>query len=376
MPAAEDARLFPTIWGRESKDGTLPPVFWYIRERNAVIFDMKRSLDIKIGGEPFYILLGKKNSRLFHWVEKIFIPYRSERNSNACRVEIIPWRYKKFFSWERSELERFRDFFYLIYRRAPSTGMADEKVDLSLERLQFFDPEDTGMKHIRSRILEPDSLIYARTGFDQYFFDIKSNRALFIVRDNLRTGLLADFLNEFGLRSPDMLLGVLSGFMFLLSYYLIRHKGLLVHGTALQRDGKTMLFLGPSGTGKTTIANICRPDFCFSDDGVVIKKEGDNFYAYCSPFRQIKYNKDCSGDYRGKIQKIFLLEKGDSNSISSIEKNKIMNKILMHLIHFFMYLDGDTARLGFLFVKDLLDKIPAYTLEFAKNKKIWDDIVK
>ena len=339
-----------------------------------VISDMKRSLDMEIGGESFHVLLGEKDFFLSHWMKKVFSPYLKNHNSSACRVEIIPWKYKKKFWWDPSELKKISDFFSSIYCRAPSTGVANEKVKLSLNRLQYFDPEDPRMKHIRSRILEPGSLLYSSTGFDQYFIDIKSNRAFFIIRDNLRTGVLAHFLNEFGFRAPDMVLGVLSGFMFLLSCNLIRHGGLMLHGTALKREGKTMLFLGLSGAGKTTIANICRPDFCYSDDGAVIRKEGNTYYAYCSPFRQIKYGKDFSGTLRGEIHRIFLLEKGSRNRVYPVEKNELMNKMLMHLIHFFMYLDIDAARAGFFLVKDLLDKVPAYTLEFAKNEKIWDDI--
>ena len=58
-----------------------------------------------------------------------------------------------------------------------------------------------------------------------------------------------------------------------------------------------------------------------------------------------------------------------------IRKNELMCTILIHLIHFYKYLNDETARAGFYLLKEMLDTLPAYKLEFARKRKIWDDIL-
>ena len=106
----------------------------------------------------------------------------------------------------------------------------------------------------------------------------------------------------------------------------------------------------------------------------MIKKEGNHLYAYHSPFTQYKKKDNNLAIIKGEIGKIFLLSKSTHCRVLPIRKNELMHTILMHLIHFYKYLNDETARRGFQLVKEILDDHPAYQLKFAKRKIIWDNI--
>jgi hypothetical protein len=172
-----------------------------------------------------------------------------------------------------------------------------------------------------------------------------------------------------------MLVGVINGVMFVLSYLLACSSGILVHGAAVARNNLAVLFLGASGAGKTTVSRLCRPDVCFSDDGVVVKNEGGRFYAYRSPFRQIEEFNHDTGIEKGEIKKIFLLEKSVAQRVLPLKRNELMGMLLTHLTHFFKYLDREAAEKGFYAIKDMLDQLPAYRLQFEQSEDIWNRLV-
>jgi hypothetical protein len=262
------------------------------------------------------------------------------------------------------------------HRRFPVDEQIEKIVGESIKLLQHLDPDGEGMKHIRARIDKTHSLIYARVGLSLFFFDTELNIAFFYLgRNAILFTLLMWVLNGFKVAQPALNQGFVNGMMFILSHLLIHNNGLLLHGSAVQKEGRGILFLGPSGAGKTTVTRLCQPDICFSDDGVIIRKEGARVFAYRSPFRQIHNMPDKRTMVKGEVQKIFLLEKNRNHRVSSIKNNELMCLILMNLIHFFKYLSDETASVGFYLTKEILDTLPSYRLEFARTGELWNNIV-
>ena len=68
---------------------------------------------------------------------------------------------------------------------------------------------------------------------------------------------------------------------------LAREGGLLLHACGVERLGRALLFTGPSGAGKTTLARLlldegdCR---VLSDDRIVIRQAGPAFRAHGTPW--------------------------------------------------------------------------------------------
>ncbi len=337
---------------------------------------MNGQLNLKIGEQIFHVLCRKRMDAFITRIQKNWSDYFVDTTRGGCRVEIFPYSQNRHFIWDHSELERFRAHFLSIHRRFPPDGQIEKLVEESIELLQHLDPEEEGMRHIRARIGKSRSLIYSRGGVSLFFFDSELNIAFFYLsRNAIPFTVLMWILNGFKVVHPALSQGFINGMMFILSHLLIHNNGLLLHGSAVQKDDRGVLFLGPSRSGKSTVTRLCRPDICFSDDGVIIRKEGSDVFAYRSPFRQIHDPLVNSTIMKGKIQKIFLLKKSRQHRVSSIRNTELMCVILMNLIHFFKYLSDETANVGFFLTKEILDTLPSQWLEFAQTGELWDNIV-
>lgn len=70
-------------------------------------------------------------------------------------------------------------------------------------------------------------------------------------------------------------------------HHLARRGGLLVHACGVERAGRALLFTGPSGAGKTTIARWMLRDGRYrvlSDDRVALRPLGGGFQAFGTPW--------------------------------------------------------------------------------------------
>lgn len=67
----------------------------------------------------------------------------------------------------------------------------------------------------------------------------------------------------------------------LLAYH---DNGLLVHGAGLLRDGQAYLFIGQSGSGKTTVVGLSSQATALSDDMVVVRPGPQGWMAHGTPF--------------------------------------------------------------------------------------------
>jgi hypothetical protein len=318
-------------------------------------------LDIDIAGEKFQLKLKYPDRRLLRAASQWFDSYKSPSTDRACRVNIYAYRGKRLYAWDPGEISRLQHRLENIHRRAPSSKHDAARVNLALDILRHFDPESPLMQKVRTWFDANPEPMHAVAGADLFLYNKRSHSACLFLKKRLRRS--------------HMLVGIINGVMFVLSYMLASSGGLLIHGAAVERNSLGVLFLGASGAGKTTAARLCRPDICFSDDGVVVKNEGGRFYAYRSPFRQIEEFNHNTGIVKGEIKKIFLLEKGESRRVLPLQRNELMGMMLMHLTHFFKYLDREAAEKGFYAIKDMLDQLPAYRLQFIKSEDIWNRLV-
>ena len=321
---------------------------------------MEEGLDIEIAEESFQIKLEKVNRRFLRAIKIHLDSFLKPSGSNGCAVSILPYSQTRKYNWPPSELENLRNLFLSVLRRFPPPPRLEEKVQLSLNILRHFRPEEPSIRDLVSGTEALQNLIYAAVSDDLFLYDPEQNVAFFFIKKRLR--------------SAGMLTALINGIMCVLSHRLIQAGGLLLHGAALRKNDMGVLFLGLSGAGKSTITRLCEPDICFSDDGVVIKNQTNGIYAYRSPFGLLKTNGSYEDSLKGELQKIFLLEKSTCTRVLPITRSELMSVILKHLIHFYKCFPPQTAQLGFYTVKAILERLPVYRLQFAKNTKIWDNI--
>lgn len=105
---------------------------------------------------------------------------------------------------------------------------------------------------------------------------------------------------------------------------LLLKKGFFLHGSAVAHDNEVFIFTGKSGAGKSTIMRLLSKKFFpIADDSLIIKKEGDDYFAYQTPFTEkAKWIK--RGKERYRIKRIFFLKKAKFIKTKEIRNTQLI----------------------------------------------------
>ncbi len=154
----------------------------------------------------------------------------------------------------------------------------------------------------------------------------------------------------------------------LMMHLLSKERGIMVHGSALEINGQGILFIGKSGSGKSTITNILmreEQNTVLNDDRIIIRKSDEKFWLYGTPWHgDIK---ECSA---GKVplRKIFFIKHGQENKIKSLSPAQKISRLIAQA--FSTLWDKKGMEFSLYFCSELVTAIPAYELEFLPDKSI------
>ena len=144
-------------------------------------------------------------------------------------------------------------------------------------------------------------------------------------------------------------------------------EGFSIHACGVMVDRKGYLFVGPSGSGKTTLASL-RPAkaVLLSDEYICIKKQGEDFYIYSTPWRKAAKGK-------AKLAKIFFLNKSDESAEIFFKKNR-PSSALIQLLPNILYnsIDEHLIEHTFSVLTHMTSQIPAYQMYFPLDKPVWE----
>ena len=318
-----------------------------------------RLLALALGGIRLDVAMPRSEPALFRLAETLFEGYTVAPAEDACRLQVVPFSHSRCYRWKPAELQACRQLFASTYRRFPPVARLEQAVAETVDILRSCDPAAPAVRQLRRCFKLPAKVMCATASSDLFFYDPQTATATLLLRRRARR--------------KQMLPGVVNGVMWAVGYLLLQHDGLLLHGCAIRKNGRSMLFLGRSGDGKTTAARLLRPDVCFSDDGVIVRKTAGRFRVYPSPFRQFEAAADPAGA-PGEIVNIYLLEKSARTQVVPLAKSALMHMVLAELIHFFKFVDRESAEKGFETVRDLVASVPVHRLRFAKSGNLWDNM--
>jgi hypothetical protein len=147
-------------------------------------------------------------------------------------------------------------------------------------------------------------------------------------------------------------------------------QGLLLHSSAVVKNKKAYLFFGASGEGKSTVAELSKSHQVLGDDVIVIKKKGSQYFAFSTPWKQKPFIKPrpCLS---APLEAIFFLKKAKKISFKPISKPEALVRILSWHTHFFFYTARPMVDKIFFTAARLVKSIPAYEMEFSKDKDFW-----
>lgn len=142
--------------------------------------------------------------------------------------------------------------------------------------------------------------------------------------------------------------------------YLVTRRTLLMHSSLIDFQGNGIMFLGPSGIGKTTQAELWN-QFAGADilngDMVFVRENPDGFYGYGSPWHG---SSPYCMNAKVKLRALITLEQASENSIRRLSGFDVLQGIMDQVFLPHWYPEGMTPCLDTL--NDLLAQIPVYHL--------------
>lgn len=147
----------------------------------------------------------------------------------------------------------------------------------------------------------------------------------------------------------------------------LKYRCLLVHASFIRWGQKGILFSAPSGTGKSTQAELWssyEQAEILNGDRAAVRKELDSWYAYGLPYA------GSSGIYRNekaKLEAVVVLRQSSKNSIREIGVGEAVRYLYPEvMIHKW---DTEFVDIAVDILMELVKEIPIYLLECLPNKE-------
>lgn len=155
------------------------------------------------------------------------------------------------------------------------------------------------------------------------------------------------------------------------SFYrqLLLHDGMMVHASAVVKDGYAYLFSAPCGTGKSTHTALWRQTFgekqviMLNDDKPALRRENGRWYAYGTPWS----GKTAQNvNIRAPLGGVCMLTRGDTNEIEPFGGTKAAFAIMEQTARPY----GSKGRTLLLELLDqLLQQVPVWKLRCTPTEE-------
>jgi hypothetical protein len=144
-------------------------------------------------------------------------------------------------------------------------------------------------------------------------------------------------------------------------------QGIMAHGAGILHAGRGYLFIGHSGSGKTTISKLSVDDFVLNDDLVILLPRNEAWVMYSTPFwnpSQIKPK-----PHMAPLDAMYLLKKDRTVYIEPFKPSQALAEFLTNvpiIISNERYIRSLIDRC----IK-ILETVPAYQLHFLPDQTFW-----
>jgi Cdc6-like AAA superfamily ATPase len=148
----------------------------------------------------------------------------------------------------------------------------------------------------------------------------------------------------------------------------LQFGGLLVHAAGIARGGRAFLFLGPSGTGKTTVARMSSGDLVLNDDLVLLMPGESGWNAFATPFwnpTQVR----AAGATHAPLAAIFRLVQSTRVQAEPLPTSQAVAELAAHA----PVVASDPTRTAAVLrrAREVISFVPAYRLQFRKEPSFW-----
>jgi hypothetical protein len=155
--------------------------------------------------------------------------------------------------------------------------------------------------------------------------------------------------------------------------YLAQGRGVILHGCGIEKDGEGILFIGESGAGKSTMANLWNAAGgieILSDDRIIVRKRGEDFRMYGTPW----HGEAQFVSPRGvKLKKMFFLRHAEQNEIHPLNGVESVQQLLK--CSFPPFWDAKGMEFTLDIFSELTAAVPSCQLDFKPDRSAVDFIL-
>lgn len=147
-------------------------------------------------------------------------------------------------------------------------------------------------------------------------------------------------------------------------------RGVLLHACAVSDNGHGFVFVGTSGAGKSTMADLWKNQkgvTILSDDRVIVREMGGRLWAYGTPWHgDVKLG----SPGRARIDGIFVLRHGEENGAVPLGAPKALTSLFVRSFPPYWNPEGMGFTLAFL--GRISQAVPCYDLGFVADRSVID----
>jgi hypothetical protein len=150
---------------------------------------------------------------------------------------------------------------------------------------------------------------------------------------------------------------------------LVQQGGFLLHSASAIRSGKTFLFAGVSGAGKTTISRLAPSDATLLTDEIsYVRRQNGGYIAYGTPFtgELARLGENTSAP----VAALYLLAKGKENRIEPTGVAEAARELLSNMLFFAD--DPEMVHQAFQAACDFVGCVPVRRLTFMPDARVWE----
>lgn len=157
-------------------------------------------------------------------------------------------------------------------------------------------------------------------------------------------------------------------FMHAIRHFLTYQGGLLLHASALVREGKGFVFCGPDEGGKSTIANMAPASLIAADDSLAVRKVNGSSWLHTVP-----WGRRDSKNVSAPIAKLFFLHKARDLEVKEMALIEAVKQFLANT--FFDTSDELIYARTLETVHSLAERVSCYELYFPLTGDYMDALL-
>lgn len=156
---------------------------------------------------------------------------------------------------------------------------------------------------------------------------------------------------------------------YVFHFLLLRGRGIFTHACGVNDRGRGLLFVGPSGGGKSTLARLFLKEkkaMVLNDDCTIVRRIGKKIYLFGAPWYRDGFPILPNG--RTPLKALFFLSHARKNRITPLSFKESVKRLLSQTNPLAWNPEG--VAFSVKFSMNLCAEIPSYQLDFSPTPQV------